>query len=286
MVALKWLRFLLTIPFVAIIPVIVGYLLWGRRGITAAIVVVIIAYFLVYWYGDRILMRWYRARLVGEGDYPYLYAVLRKLASSAGIPVPRLALAPVGTPNIFSAGKGPGSSTIVLTYGLLRVLDSEEIEGAIAHEIAHIINNDTPLQTLVSVICGSLLGVAYSIDRLINLPSSTRKRRNPNDGLLLRILTPIVGIFLHVGLSPSREYFADEHGARISGKPLALASALLKLEKAISFRPMRGGNLATSPLFIVNPFRGDLADMVSTHPPTKDRAERLLKLAEEMGIYT
>ncbi|ASJ04479.1 M48 family metalloprotease [Thermococcus barossii] len=283
--AFKWLRVLITVLIVAIVPAILGYLLWERRGLTAAILVVLIAYWLVYWYGDRVLMRWYRARLVGEGDYPYLYAVLKKLASSAGIPVPRLALAPVGTPNVFSAGKGPGSSTIVLTYGLLRVLDPEEIEGAIAHEIAHILNNDTPLQTLVSVLTGSLLGVAYYIDRLIRSTSRTR-RSNPNDGPILRLFTPLAGILLRVGLSPSREYAADEHGARISGKPLALASALLKLEKAISFRPMRGGNLATSPVFIVNPFRGELADMVSTHPPTKDRAERLLKLAEEMSIYT
>ncbi len=284
--AIKWLRLVLVILLTALVPAILGYLLVGIWGMIAMLFLVLIADWLIYWYGDRLLMRWYRVRLVTESDYPYLYAVLRKLSSSAGVPLPKLALAPVGTPNLFSTGKGSGSATIVLTYGLLRVLDPDEIEGVLAHEVAHILNGDTLIQTVVSVITGFVLSVAYALGRLFSFVSRKEKGDDPNSGFLVRILAPIAGGLLYIGLSPSREYLADEHGARISGKPLALASALLKLDKAISFRPMKGGNLATSGLFIVNPFRGSLAEMVSTHPPTDERAERLLKIAEEMGVYT
>ncbi|ASJ12322.1 M48 family metalloprotease [Thermococcus thioreducens] len=284
--AIKWLRLVLVILLAALVPAILGYLLGGIFGLIAVLFLIIIVDWLIYWYGDRFLMKWYRARPVAESDYPYLYAVLRKLSSSAGIPVPKLALAPIGTPNLFSTGRGSGSTTIVLTYGLLRALDSEEIEGVLAHEIAHIMNGDIAIQTVVSMISGFILSVAYALGRLFSFAFQGGKGEDPNDSFLVGVLAPVAGGFLHIGLSPSREYLADEHGARISGKPLALASALLKLDKAISFRPMKGGNLATSGLFIVNPFRGNLARMVSTHPPTDERAERLLKMAEEMGVFT
>ncbi|NJD99385.1 protease [Thermococcus sp. LS1] len=282
---LMWVRTLTVMALITALLSVVGYLLVNLIGIIVALIFSILLSFVVYWYGDRIVLKWYRVRIVNERDYPYLYEMVSKLSAKAGIPTPKLALAPVGTPNAFSTGRNSKHSIIVLTYGLLRMLDPEEIESVIAHEVAHIKHRDTLVQTIASVIAGSILGVAYWIRSIPRLFSGG-KMEDSQKGLLLGLLAPFAAGILWLGLGRSREYLADESAARISGKPLALASALLKIDKAVSFRPMKGGNLATAPIFIVNPFRGSLAKLVSAHPPIEKRIERLMKLAEQMDTYT
>ncbi|ACJ16050.1 zinc-dependent protease [Thermococcus onnurineus NA1] len=285
MEALMWFGVLIVMGLVTVLLVALGYLLGEWIGLIVALIFSILLNFVVYWYSDRIVLKWYRVRVVTSEDYPRLYEMLSRLSAKAGIPTPKLALSPVGTPNAFSTGRSSKHSIIVLTYGLLRILDPEEIEGVMAHEVAHIKHRDTLVQTVASVIAGSILGVAYLIGGIPRFFSDGKVEDSQN-GLLLGLLAPFAAGILWLGLARSREYLADESAARISGKPLALASALLKIDKAISFRPMKGGNLATAPIFIVNPFRGSLAKLVSTHPPTEKRIERLMKLAEQMDTYT
>lgn len=280
-----WFRIILVLTIIDVAFGGLGYLLLGLpAAVTVAGALALLQLFM-YAYGERILLRWYRVRTVTEVDYPHLYEALARISSAAGIPVPRLALAPIGTPNAFSLGKSPHRSMVVLTYGLLRVLDMDEVEGVMAHEVSHLTTGETSLQTTSSVFAGLLLEVAYGLKRIANRILG-KKEEDPNGGIFFRILAPISGGFIRFVLSPSREYRADESAAFLSGKPLALASALLKIEKAIKFRPMKGGNLATAPIFIVHPFRGEIAERFSTHPPAEKRAERLLQIAEEKGMYS
>lgn len=286
METLGWHRIILLMSLKGLFLGGLGYLLGGWRAALAVILLFIVLILFLYHRGDRLLMKWYRARVVMEYDYPNLYEIVDKLSSRVDIPRPKVALAPVGTPNAFSTGKKPDDSIIVLTYGLLRVLDAEEVEGVLAHEIAHIAFEDTPIQTFASVIASLILGIGYGVGSLVERLFPRKEEGNHEGNLVLKLLAPFAGFFLRFTLTPQREFIADERAILISGKPLALASALVKIEKAISFRPMKGGNLGTAPLFIVDPFRDELARYVSTHPPTEERAERLLRIAEEKKLYS
>ncbi|CAD5244094.1 M48 family metalloprotease [Thermococcus camini] len=285
MSALLWLKVILVIAFVTWLFSAAGYFIFGIPGLIGAQVLSVVVHSWMYMYGDELVLRWYRARILPRRDYASIYEIAERLASRAGIPTPDLALIPTGTPDVFSTGGNQKRSVIVLTHGILHTLESDELEAVMSHEIAHILSGETPIQTLTVVMVGSVVGFAYWLDALIHPADSVGRGAGDYRGGLM-LTAPIAAGILHFVLGRELEYRADAMAAEISGRPLSLASAMLKMERAISFRPMKCGNLAAAPLFIVNPYRGEFADLVSTHPQTGKRVERLMKLAEETGAYS
>lgn len=199
-----------------------------------------------------------------------------------------MAIIPSETPNAFATGRDPKHAVVAVTQGLLRILNRDELEGVIGHELTHIKNRDILIGTVAAAMAGAIMQLAYWARWIAIFGGFNRDRDDGGDiigAILVAILAPIAAMLIQAAISRSREFLADEGGARISGKPHALASALMKIEQAVNYRPMRKA-AATAHMFIVNPFRGmSIANLFSTHPPTEARIERLRKIAEEMGIY-
>ena len=228
-----------------------------------------------YFLSDRIVLFSYRARMVSEAEAPRLYGIVRKVAQEGGIPMPRVAIIPTETPNAFATGRNPEHAVVAATEGIMRILDDEELEGVIAHEVSHVRNRDILVMSVAATLAGAIaIAARYAI-----FSSLYGGRRNQGGGLMLilaAITAPIAAMLIQLAVSRSREYGADASGAKISGKPLALASALEKLEYANARKPMQFGNPASSGLFIVNPFtKSGLTSLFSTHPPMDERIARL-----------
>lgn len=224
----------------------------------------------MYFWSDKIVLRTYRARLVEANEAPRLHRIVDRLVAQTGMPKPRIAIIPTGTPNAFATGRSPDHAVVAATNGILELLDDEELEGVLAHELSHVRNRDTLIMTVAAVLASAISFIAYMF------LFGGRRDVNPLVGILLFLTAPLAATLLRLALSRNREYAADATGASICGKPEALASALRKLEYGSQVRPMQRGNPSTSSLFIVNPFRGGLSGMFRTHPPTEDRVKRLL----------
>ena len=285
-----WLRTGLLMAFLTGLLMALGYVLGNEAGLLFAFVFAMVMNFFSYWFSDKIILSWYRARIVDETEAPELYRMVEALAREAGIPTPKVAIVPTDVPNAFATGRNPKHGVVAVTQGLLRILDRDELEGVLAHEISHIKNRDILVQTLAAVLAGAIIMVARWAGWMLWLGGLGGRDRDRDAGsvlgaVLLIVLAPIAAMLIQMAISRAREYLADETGARISGKPWALARALEKIEYYVSMRPLRDGNPATAHMFIVNPFRGiSFAELFSTHPPTQKRIERLRRIAMEMGI--
>jgi heat shock protein HtpX len=261
--------------------ILIGGYFGGNQGMALAFVFAFLMNFGAYWFSDRIVLAIYRARPVTEAEAPGLYRMVRDLAQRARMPMPRLYIIPTDAPNAFATGRNPEHAAVAATQGILRILDEEELEGVLAHELAHVRNRDT----LISTIAATLAGVIVMLARMAMwMPFLGGGRHHDDRGggafgfLFLAILAPIAAMLIQFAISRSREFQADETGARLTRKPYALASALQKLEAGAQRLPMEA-NPATSHLFIVNPLRGDaLFKLFSTHPPIKERVARLRAL--------
>ena len=229
-----------------------------------------------YFLSDRIVLFTYRARMVEEAEAPRLFGIVRKVAKEGGIPMPRVAIIPTETPNAFATGRNPDHAVVAATEGIMRILDDEELEGVIAHEVSHVRNRDILVMSVAATLAGA---IAIAARYAIFSSMFGGGRRNQGGGYMLilaAITAPIAAILIQLAVSRSREYGADASGASISGKPLALASALEKLEYANHRRPLQFGNPASSGLFIVNPFtKSGFVSLFSTHPPMDERIARL-----------
>ena len=285
-----WLRTGLLMAFLTGLLMALGYVLGNEAGLLFAFVFAMVMNFFSYWFSDKIVLSWYRARIVDETEAPELYRMVKALAREAKIPTPKVAIVPTDVPNAFATGRNPKHGVVAVTQGLLRLLDRDELEGVLAHEISHIKNRDILIQTLAAVLAGAIIMVARWAGWMLWLGGLGGRDRDRDAGgvlgaVLLIVLAPIAAMLIQMAISRAREYLADETGARISGKPWALARALEKIEYYVSMRPLRDGNPATAHMFIVNPFRGiSFAELFSTHPPTQKRIERLRRIAMEMGI--
>jgi heat shock protein HtpX len=228
----------------------------------------------MYYYADKWVLRLYRAKLVSEQEAPELHGMVQRLASNAGIPKPKVAVIPMDTPNAFATGRSPSHSVVAATTGALSLLNEEELEGVLGHEIAHVKNRDMLINTLAAMI-----GAAISYVMFFSFFAGGSRDREGGAGILALLalfLVPFAAMLVRLSISRGREYGADKGGATISRKPLGLASALRKLEATARARPLQHGNPSTSHLFIVNPFRGvRLSGLFSTHPPTEERIKRL-----------
>jgi heat shock protein HtpX len=254
--------------------------LFGKTGLTIAIVFVVIMNSVTYFFSDKIALAMYGAKELKKAQYPWLHAMVKDIAKKAGIPEPRgIYMIPTQQANAFCAGRGPKHYVVACTEGILSLLTKEELKGVLAHEISHAKNRDV----LVATVAATIAGVISYLAQMAQFAAIFGGGRDDNNGsgnivslLLLTILTPIIAMIIQLAISRSREYMADETGAKLvkDGKPLA--SALEKINASVKVNPMRFGNKATSSLFIANPFQGSfLINMFSTHPPYEKRVERL-----------
>ena len=254
----------------------VGNLVGGTSGLAIAFVIVLIMNFSMYFWSDKIVLKMYKAKELPKSHF--VYGIVKEVAHEAGVPMPKAYIVESATPNAFATGRSPKHSAVAVTSGILTLLDEKELKGVIAHEMSHVKNKDTLIQTIAAVIAGIISFIA-SMARFGALSSDDDRGGNFISLIIIGILTPIVAMLMQLALSRTREYMADEGSARLmhDGKPLS--NALRKLEKGNTLNPFRSGNTATAPLFIVNPFKGSaIVEFLSTHPPMEKRIARLEQL--------
>ena len=250
----------------------------GQSGMVMALVFAGIMNFVMYWGSSSMVLRMYGAKVVGPNEAPELYAMVDRLRQRAGLPMPTLAIAAHAQPNAFATGRNPEHAVVCVTEGILRLVGREELEGVLAHELAHIKNRDMLLQTFTATLAGAISNLAHFG---LWFGSSDDDGGNPVAGLLMAILAPLAAVLIQLAISRQREFKADAVGAEICGRPLALASALRKLDAAAHQIPMNISP-AVAPLAQVNPlaaYGGGISKLFSTHPPTAERVARLQKLA-------
>lgn len=252
---------------------LVGRALAGPSGMLIAFGVAVAMNFAGYWFSDKIVLRMYRAQEVDRAQASALYDLVDRLRQQAGLPMPKVYVIPSDQPNAFATGRNPAHAAVAVTNGIVRLLSRDELEGVIAHELAHVKNRDI----LTSSVAATIAAAITLLARFGLFFGGGRDRGNILGSLLMLILAPLAAILVQMAISRSREFVADRDGARISGKPWALADALGRLESAAARIPMEA-NPSTAHMFIVNPFAGamsGLRTLFSTHPPTEERIERL-----------
>jgi len=260
--------------------VLIGGYFGGRQGMIIALLFAGVMNFGSYWFSDKIVLRLYRAQEVQETEAPDLFRIVRGLAQRAGIPMPKVYIVPNEAPNAFATGRSPQHAAVAVTDGILRLLSPEELEGVLAHELAHIQHRDTLISTIAATLAGVIVMLA-NMARWAALFGGIGGRDDEDRGggalgfIFMAILAPIAATLIQLAISRSREYLADDGSARLTRNPGRLANALEKLEYAAERIPM-DANPATSHLFIVNPLRGrSLLSLFSTHPPIEERIARL-----------
>lgn len=238
-----------------------------------------------YYFSDRLVLRMHGARPIDPTESPQLHGMVRELSARADIPMPRVFLIEDPQPNAFATGRNPAHGVVAVTSGILQILSARELRGVLAHELAHIKNRDILVSTIAACVTGVITYAAHAVGffGLSAQSDDDGEHASPFAGILMALAAPLAATLIQLGISRSREYLADETGAAISGDPLALASALSRLEEAASVVPSMAAQPATASLFIVNPFTSGgglgLARLFSTHPATADRVARLEAMA-------
>lgn len=257
--------------------VAIGGLFGGKSGMTFALIMAFGMNFITYWFSDKIVLRMYRAKPVTESEAPELYGIVRRLAHRAELPMPKVYIMNEDQPNAFATGRNPSHGTVAVTTGIMRILSREELEGVIAHELAHIKHRDILVGTIAATIAGAISYLAQMAQwaMIFGGRHDDEEGGNPIAAIVMMIVGPIAAMMVQMAISRSREYGADAGGARIAGNPMYLANALKKLHMASQRIPM-DANPATSHMFIVNPLSGGgLLKLFSTHPPMEERIARL-----------
>lgn len=262
--------------------IVIGGVLGGQTGVIIALALAIVMNVGSYWYSDTIVLRMYRARELDPDEAPYIYEAVADLARNAGIPMPRICIIPEEAPNAFATGRNPEHGVVCVTAGIVRLLSPAELKGVLGHEIGHIANRDILIQSVASVIGSAIVSIAHILQfmAIFGGRNADGERSNPLGMLLMAMLAPIAASLIQMAISRSREYLADDTGARLCGQPLALAGALQKLAAMNERVPMRHGDPTTAGLFIVNPlFGSSVARLFSTHPDIHERIARLRAMA-------
>ena len=253
---------------------------FGTVGVTIALVAAIAMNGIAYFYSDKIAIRAAGAVPVTEAEFPELYRIVRGLADRASIPMPRLYVSPSPQPNAFATGRNPEHAAVAVTQGILPILDRRELEGVLAHELSHVQNRDILISSVAATIGAVITWLAY-LAYFMPLGGDDDDGGNPFAGLLMVILAPLAAGLIQMAISRSREFGADSTGAQLTADPMALASALRKIEAYARGTPPATTNPSTAHLFISNPFKGGagVANLFSTHPSTAERVERLERMA-------
>jgi heat shock protein HtpX len=257
---------------------LVGELIGGGQGLVVGFMFALVTNFVSYFWSDKIVLRSYAAQEVGPDHR--LYRIVANLAQRTGLPMPRVYIIPEASPNAFATGRNPQHAAVAATEGILQILDDDELEGVLAHELAHVKHRDI----LISSIAATMAGAIMMIARFAMFWGGSRDDReggNPIAAIAMMILAPIAAALIQAAISRSREFDADAGGAAISGNPLALASALRKIEGASKAVPL-DANPASAHMFIIKPFSvSGLLGLFSTHPPTEARIAALMELSRQ-----
>ncbi|PMP62893.1 MAG: protease HtpX [Sulfurihydrogenibium sp.] len=271
----------------------IGHLVAGKQGMIIAFVVAMVMNFFSYFFSDKMALAMYGAREIPYEEAPWLHQMVEDLARRAGIPKPKIYLAPIHVPNAFATGRDPEHAAVAVTSGILQILNKDELRGVLAHELGHIKNRDILISSIAATIGGAismLANMAYYTSFL-----GGRDENNGNlitniiGALILFIVAPLAATLIQMAISRSREFLADEEGAKISGCPLCLANALRKLEEMAQNPNLQEVasqevNPGTAHMMIINPLRADtIMKLFSTHPPTEERIRRLEELARKMN---
>jgi heat shock protein HtpX len=263
-----------------VLLVLIGGMVGGEQGMLVAFLIAAAMNFVSYWWADKIVLRMYGAQEVTEAEAPDFYHLVRNLATRAGLPMPRVYIIPTDTPNAFATGRNPQHAAVAATQGILRILNRDELEGVMSHELGHVRNRDILISTIAATLAGAVMMLAR-MGQFAAMFGGFRSRDDEGEGggilglLVMAIVAPIAAMLIQMAVSRAREYQADASGAKISRKPWALADALEKLERASQALPMEASP-ATAHMFIVNPLSGSgLLNLFSTHPPLAERVARL-----------
>jgi heat shock protein HtpX len=273
----------LLLTVLTVLFLFIGRLLGGQQGMIIAFVFALVMNFVSYWFSDKIVLRMYGAKEVTEAEAPSLVQLVRLNAQRAGLPMPRVYVIPSGSPNAFATGRNPQHAAVAVTEGILDLLTPDELEGVLAHELAHVKNRDILTSTIAATIAGAIAMIAHMAQwGAIFGGYGNRDDRNGGGGLIgilvMAIVAPLAAMLIQMAISRSREYAADATGAKTSGRPQSLANALRKLHTGTQRRPMQA-NPATAHMFIMNPLSGQsFASLFSTHPPVEERIARLEQL--------
>jgi heat shock protein HtpX len=262
-----------------------GFLMGRESGMLIALVVAIGMNIFTYWNADKMVLRMNGARQVSEAESPEFHRMIKGLAANAGLPMPKVYIIDQPQPNAFATGRNPENAAVAATTGLLRHLSPDEVEGVMAHELAHVKNRDTLIMAFTATIAGAVSMLA-NFGFLFGSRDSRNNPLGPIGGIAMIILAPMAAMLVQMAISRTREYAADRGGAEISGKPLALASALNRIATAAHDIPNEPAerNPAMAHMFIINPLSGLRADaLFSTHPATQNRIAALHAIAREMG---
>ena len=270
----------LLLAVLTVMLVLLGGALGGQQGMMIAFFLALAMNFVSYWFSDKIVLAAYGAKPIDEAAAPRLYAIVHRLATRAGIPMPRVYLIPSETPNAFATGRNPQHAVVAVTEGIMRILDEEELEGVLAHELSHVKNRDVLISTVAATLAGAITYLAHMAQWAAMFGGRGRDDdeggSNPIAMILLAVLAPIAALLVQMAVSRTREFQADATGARVAGRPWGLAKALEKLQMANQAVPMANATPATAHLFIVNPLSGQtLLRLFSTHPPLEERIARL-----------
>ena len=253
--------------------------LFGRNGFYFAIILVLVMNGGSYFFSHKLVLKMYKASEAKQNEYPKLYEMIKNISKLAKTPMPKVYIIPSSSPNAFATGRNPKYAVIAVTKGIIELLTDNELKGVIAHEIAHIKNRDILIQTIATTIVGVISYVATMAKWgaiLGGFGGRDEENSNGIELLILAIVTPIIALIIQLAISRSREYLADSIGAKTINDPISLANALEKLDRGIKHNPMKIGNKTTSSLFIANPFRSSgMLALFSTHPPIKDRVNKL-----------
>jgi len=260
--------------------VLIGGAIGGQQGMVIAFAIALVMNFVSYWFSDKMVLAAYGAQPIDEAAAPRLYAIVRRLATRAGIPMPRVYLVQSETPNAFATGRNPQHAVVAVTEGIMRILDEDELEGVLAHELSHVKNRDVLISTIAATLAGAITYLAHMAQWAAMFGGRSRDDEeggsNPIAMILLAILAPIAALLVQMAVSRSREFQADATGAQVAGRSWGLAKALEKLQMANQAMPMADATPATAHLFIVNPLSGQtLMRLFSTHPPLEERIARL-----------
>jgi heat shock protein HtpX len=255
--------------------VLLGNVIGGRSGMKIALVIAVAMNFFAYWYSDKVVLRMSGAQEVSPGEAPELHRMVEELSQAANIPKPRVYVMHTDNPNAFATGRNPEHGVVAVTTGILRVLNPTELKGVLAHEIGHIKNRDILIQSVASTLGAAITYLAY-IAMFTGIGGDDEEGGMGGlAGILMIILAPLAAMLIQMAISRSREYVADETGARLSQNPESLARALEKMAYGVEAAPMHA-NPATEPLYIVNPLTGGgMQRWFSTHPPIEERVARL-----------
>jgi heat shock protein HtpX len=273
-----FLMVILTIIFVAL-----GGMIGGSTGAFFMFLIALVMNFVSYWFCDRIVLSMYSAKEASQSDFPQLYSIIYNLSQKASIPMPRVYIIDNESPNAFATGRDPSKGVVAVTTGIMRILSREELEGVLAHEITHIKHRDILIQTVAATLAGAITMIA----NWARFAAFFGGRSSDDEGgsnifsvIIFSIIAAFAAMLIQLAISRSREYLADDGGARLTGNPLFLSEALKKLHTGIARSPMNDANPSTAPLFIMNPFTAKgVLSLFSTHPPIEERIKRLEDLA-------